>query len=309
MKVLIVASGNYSEASPFIIDQVNSLRKLGVKIEYFLIKGKGWSGYLKNLLILNKKIKNNHFDLIHAHYGLSGLLATLQRKVPVIITFHGSDINIKKNYKWSFIASRISKKNIFVHKNQPEKLKIRSNKKDIIPCGINLDIFRPRDKIISRKNLNWSKNKIYILFSSSFDRPVKNVDLAYKSIKNIENSLLIELKNYNKKQISNLMNAADLLLVTSFSETGPLIVKEAIACNCPVVSTDVGNVREVISDKNNSYITSYNAKEIEDAIKKILRSKDFISNTKIDLQEYSLNRTALKIKEVYQRTLKNNDSN
>ena len=99
MKVLIVASGNYSEASPFIIDQVNSLRKLGVKIEYFLIKGKGWSGYLKNLLILNKKIKNNHFDLIHAHYGLSGLLATLQRKVPVIITFHGSDINIKKNYK------------------------------------------------------------------------------------------------------------------------------------------------------------------------------------------------------------------
>ena len=105
------------------------------------------------------------------------------------------------------------------------------------------------------------------------------------------------------------MNAADLLLVTSFSETGPLIVKEAIACNCPVVSTDVGNVREVISDKNNSYITSYNAKEIEDAIKKILRSKDFISNTKIDLQEHSLNRTALKIKEVYQKTLKNNDSN
>lgn len=309
MKVLIVASGNYSETSPFIIDQVNSLRKLGIKIEYFLIKGKGWSGYLKNLLILNKKIKNNHFDLIHAHYGLSGLLATLQRKLPVIITFHGSDINIKKNYKWSFIASRISKKNIFVHKNQPEKLKIRSSEKDIIPCGINLDIFRPRDKIISRKNLNWSKNKIYILFSSSFDRPVKNVDLAYKSIKNIENSLLIELKNYNKKQISNLMNAADLLLVTSFSETGPLIVKEAIACNCPVVSTDVGNVREVISYKDNSYITSYNAKEIEDAIKKILRSKDSISNTKIDLQEYGLNRTALKIKEVYRRTLKNNDSN
>lgn len=306
MRVLIVASGNTKAASPFIIEQVESLKKIDIHIEYFLIKGKGWTGYLKSLSKLKKKIKNKKFNLIHAHYGLSGLLATLQRKIPVIITFHGSDININKNYKWSFIASRLSSKNIFVHKDQPKKLKVMLNEKDIIPCGINLKIFQPKDKVALRKKLNWDQKKVYILFSSSFDKPVKNVNLAYKSTQNIKNSELIELKNYTKIELSNLMNAADLLLVTSFSETGPLIVKEAIACNCPVVSTDVGDVKEIIVKRKNSFVTSYNPKEIEAVIKKVIKLKKPVPKDELTLQEYDLNYAAQRIKVVYQECLKNN---
>ena len=306
MRILIVASGNTKAVSPFIIEQVESLKKIDIHIEYFLIKGKGWTGYLKSLSKLKKKIKNKKFNLIHAHYGLSGLLATLQRKIPVIITFHGSDININKNYKWSFIASRLSSKNIFVHKNQPKKLKVMLNEKDIIPCGINLKIFQPKDKVALRKKLDWDQKKVYILFSSSFDKPVKNVNLAYKSTQNIKNSELIELKNYTKIELSNLMNAADLLLVTSFSETGPLIVKEAIACNCPVVSTDVGDVKEIIVKRKNSFVTSYNPKEIEAVIKKVIKLKKPVPKDELTLQEYDLNYAAQRIKVVYQECLKNN---
>ena len=306
MRILIVASGNTKAASPFIIEQVESLKKIDIHIEYFLIKGKGWTGYLRSLSKLKKKIKNKKFNLIHAHYGLSGLLATLQRRIPVIITFHGSDININKNYKWSFIASRLSSKNIFVHKDQPKKLKVMLNEKDIIPCGINLKIFQPKDKVALRKKLNWDQNKVYILFSSSFDKPVKNVNLAYKSTQNIKNSELIELKNYTKIELSNLMNAADLLLVTSFSETGPLIVKEAIACNCPVVSTDVGDVKEIIVKRKNSFVTSYNPKEIEAVIKKVIKLKKPVPKNELTLQEYDLNYAAQRIKVVYQECLKNN---
>lgn len=306
MRILIVASGNTKAVSPFIIEQVESLKKIDIHIEYFLIKGKGWTGYLKSLSKLKKKIKNKKFNLIHAHYGLSGLLATLQRKIPVIITFHGSDININKNYKWSFIASRLSSKNIFVHKDQPKKLKVMLNEKDIIPCGINLKIFQPKDKVALRKKLNWDQNKVYILFSSSFDKPVKNVNLAYKSTQNIKNSELIELKNYTKIELSNLMNAADLLLVTSFSETGPLIVKEAIACNCPVVSTDVGDVKEIIVKRKNSFVTSYNPKEIEAVIKKVIKLKKPVPKDELTFQEYDLNYAAQRIKVVYQECLKNN---
>jgi teichuronic acid biosynthesis glycosyltransferase TuaC len=306
MRILIVASGNTKAVSPFIIEQVESLKKIDIHIEYFLIKGKGWTGYLKSLSKLKKKIKNKKFNLIHAHYGLSGLLATLQRKIPVIITFHGSDININKNYKWSFIASRLSSKNIFVHKDQPKKLKVMLNEKDIIPCGINLKIFQPKDKVALRKKLNWDQNKVYILFSSSFDKPVKNVNLAYKSTQNVKNSELIELKNYTKIELSNLMNAADLLLVTSFSETGPLIVKEAIACNCPVVSTDVGDVKEIIVKRKNSFVTSYNPKEIEAVIKKVIKLKKPVPKDELTLQEYDLNYAAQRIKVVYQECLKNN---
>ena len=306
MRILIVASGNTKAASPFIIEQVESLKKIDIHIEYFLIKGKGWTGYLKSLSKLKKKIKNKNFNLIHAHYGLSGLLATLQRRIPVIITFHGSDININKNYKWSFIASRLSSKNIFVHKDQPKKLKVMLNEKDIIPCGINLKIFQPKDKVALRKKLDWDQKKVYILFSSSFDKPVKNVNLAYKSTQNIKNSELIELKNYTKIELSNLMNAADLLLVTSFSETGPLIVKEAIACNCPVVSTDVGDVKEIIVKRKNSFVTSYNPKEIEAVIKKVIKLKKPVPKDELTLQEYDLNYAAQRIKVVYQECLKNN---
>ena len=54
------------------------------------------------------------------------------------------------------------------------------------------------------------------------------------------------------------MNASDLLLITSFSETGPIVAKEAIACNCPIVSTDVGDVKILINNIRNCFITNLN---------------------------------------------------
>jgi teichuronic acid biosynthesis glycosyltransferase TuaC len=89
MKVLIVASYNYGKYSPFVSEQAG----LNIQIDYFPVKGKGVFGYLKNRKGLLFKIEEYHPDIIHAHYGLSGLLANLQREVPVVTTFHGSDIH------------------------------------------------------------------------------------------------------------------------------------------------------------------------------------------------------------------------
>lgn len=303
MNVLIVASGNSNDISPFVKEQVDSLINLDVKIQYFLIKGNGSIGYLQNIVKLRNVIKKNTFDLIHAHYGLSGLLATFQRLVPVIITFHGSDINLNKNYILSFLASRLSAKNVFVHPDQPEKLKIKVKKQTIIPCGIDLNIFYPRNKKIAKQKIGWHEEEIYILFSSAFDNPIKNIQLARKSIENIKNVNLIELKNFTKSELSNLMNASDLLLITSFSETGPLVAKEALACNCPVVSTDVGDVKKMISLSNNSYITTFNPNKINKTIIKVLKQKDQIKPKLIDFNKYSLTHTAIEIKKVYEKCI------
>ena len=303
MNVLIVASGNSNDISPFIKEQVDSLINLDVKIQYFLIKGNGSIGYLQNIVKLRNVIKKNTFDLIHAHYGLSGLLATFQRLVPVIITFHGSDINLNKNYILSFLASRLSAKNVFVHPDQPEKLKIKVKKQTIIPCGIDLNIFYPRNKKIAKQKIGWHEEEIYILFSSAFDNPIKNIQLARKSIENIKNVNLIELKNFTKNELSNLMNASDLLLITSFSETGPLVAKEALACNCPVVSTDVGDVKKMISLSNNSYITTFNPNKINKTIIKVLKQKDQVKPKLKDFNKYSLTHTAIEIKKVYEKCI------
>ena len=127
MNILICASGNSGRVSPFVLQQAESLRKLGIKVDLFLIIGRGIGGYLKNYFPLIKQLNSKKYNLIHAHYGFSGLLATFQWKVPVIITFHGSDINKATNYPISFLASRLSDQNIFVHPSQPHKLKIYHN--------------------------------------------------------------------------------------------------------------------------------------------------------------------------------------
>ncbi|MBL7013937.1 MAG: glycosyltransferase [Candidatus Marinimicrobia bacterium] len=299
MKILIVASGNAGYTSPFVLDQIKSLEKLGIQIDLLKIKGKGVFGYLKNYFSLISKIKSNNYNLIHAHYGLSGLLASFQWKIPVIITFHGSDINKASNYPLSFIASRFSDENIFVHPAQPRKLKIKNNY--IIPCGVDLSTFYPIDKFTARNKLGWDQKKKYIIFSSHFNNPVKNVDLAHQAIKKSEQEIeFIELKGYSKEQVCTLMNGADLLLVTSKSETGPIVVKEAMACNCPIISTDVGDVSVVINKATLCFVLPHDPIEIAAKINIILK-KPKRSNGRNYIYKYDLYKVAVKVESVYKR--------
>jgi len=301
MKILIVASGNAGYTSPFVEEQINSLEKLGNQIDLLTIKGKGVFGYLKNFFSLISKLKSDNYNLIHAHYGLSGLLASFQWMVPVIITFHGSDINKTSNFPLSFIASRLSDENIFVHPAQPRKLKIKHKDNYIIPCGVDLSTFYPIDKFTARNKLGWDLSKKYILFSSHFHNPVKNVDLAHQAIKHcVQDIEFIELKGYSKEQVCTLMNGADLLLVTSHSETGPIVVKEAMACNCPIISTDVGDVSVVIDKATLCFVLPHDPIEIAAKINNILKFPKR-SNGRDYIYNYDLNRVAVKVESVYKR--------
>ena len=304
MKVLIVASGNSATISPFVKEQGDSLKEIGLDIDYFLIKGKGITGYLKNYFNLIRLVKNNAYDIIHAHYGLSGLLATFQSHVPVVITFHGSDVNLNRaNFYLSFVASRLSDENIFVHKSLSKKLNLFSDQPKIIPCGVNLNLFKPIDKLASRDKLGLDHNFSYVLFSSSFNNKIKNATLAKLALSNFENIILLEMKGYSREKVHLLMNAVDILIVTSHSETGPLVVKEALACNCPIISTDVGDVKELTKGTKNCYIVGYDAKHIEQRIRDILSSNKK-SDGRAAVKHLSLEKIATDVYEVYKRVVK-----
>ena len=124
MRILIVASKNSGKLSPFVLEQANALQQKGIEVDYFGIVGKGIKGYLQAFVPLCKKIKEFQPDLIHAHYGLSGLLANLQRKVPVVTTYHGSDINVVEVRRFSKMAMRLSAWNVFVSQRNVELAKI-----------------------------------------------------------------------------------------------------------------------------------------------------------------------------------------
>lgn len=255
MRILFVASYNKNRFAPFIVEQAEALRRFGCDIDFFGLQGKGFKGYLKNLPALKQKIKEFHPQLIHAHYGLSGLLANLQRKVPVVTTYHGSDINDRKVLPFSRLAMRLSAWNIFVSQ---KTLGIANPKKNhtLLPCGIDLTELQLTEKQEARRKMHLNLDKKFVLFAGAFDNAVKNAQLAQEAIAQLDdpNLELLELKGYSREEVTLLMCAADAFLMTSYAEGSPQVIKEAMACGCPIVSVDVGDVKERIQDVEGCFV-------------------------------------------------------
>lgn len=275
MKVLIVASHNCGKYSPFVLEQAKSTEKLNIQIDYFPVEGKGVFGYLKNRKKLLKKIEEFHPNIIHAHYGLSGLLANLQRKIPVVTTFHGSDIH--SGGIWlllSKICMHLSAFNIFVSENIYELAKYKKNNSTILPCGTDTHTFfeLPKDK--ARNTLGWKQSEKYVLFAGAFENKVKNYALAQKAISLVNECHLIELKGYNRTQVNQLMNACDCLLMTSEREASPMVVKEAMLCGCPIVSVDVGDVKDMILGIDSCFIARREPEDIADKLLRVFELKE-----------------------------------
>ena len=256
MRILVVASFNKGRFAPFIVEQVEALKKQGCTIEFFGLQGKGLLGYLRNLPLLKKKIKAFCPNVIHAHYGLSGLFANLQRHVPVVATYHGSDINDKKVLPFSKMAMRLSAWNVFVSRKTLEIAKPKK-KYILLPCGIDLSDLQLTDRTESRRKMGLQDDRKYILFAGAFDIQVKNAPLAKDTVACLQENQteLLELKGYTREEVTLLMCAADAFLMTSLTEGSPQVIKEAMACGCPIVSVDVGDVKERVEGLEGCFVS------------------------------------------------------
>ena len=256
MRILIVASLNKGSFAPFIVEQADALKALGCEVDFFGLQGKGVKGYLGNFSALKQKINDFRPDLLHAHYGLSGLLSCLQRKAPVVVTYHGSDINDPEVRGYSKIAMRLSAWDIFVSCKTME-LAQPKKKFALIPCGIDLSDLQQTEAKAARQQMHLSSDKRYVLFSGAFDNEVKNAPLAQEAVALLHDEPieLLELKGYTREEVTLLMCAADVFLMTSFTEGSPQVVKEALAYGCPIVSVDVGDVRERIEGVEGCFVS------------------------------------------------------
>lgn len=303
MKVLIVASYNKNRYAPFVVEQVQALQQQGVVVDFFGVVGKGIKGYLKALSSLRKKIKEFQPDIIHAHYGLSGLLANLQRQVPVVTTYHGSDINVTAVRRFSKMAMRLSVWNVFVSQRNVELAGIHK-RYSLLPCGIDVDNFALQNKKDAREAFQWDQNGKYVLFAGAFENVVKNAPLAQTAVQLLLDVQLIELKGYSRQEVATLFGAADALLLTSFTEGSPQVVKEAMACNCPVVTVDVGDVKERLAQVQPSAVVERNPQAIASALKSILEQEKR-SNGREELLRQRLDNqnVAMKLISIYRRVI------
>lgn len=317
MRLLILASYNKNRYAPFIVEQAEVLAKQGCQIEWFGVQGKGLVGYLRNLPRLRKQIKSFSPDVIHAHYGLSCLLANMAtRSVPVVCTYHGSDINLPKVRILSKIAMRLSAWNIFVSKRNMALANAEEGKKcSLIPCGVALSEDQLQSKESARKTLGWGASEKKVLFAGAFDNTVKDPELAKQAIEKLKSKVadveLIELKGYTREQVNTLMCAANCLLMTSKTEGSPQVVKEAMACGCPIVSVDVGDVAERIDGVEGGYVvSSREPKEIALALQRALAFEGRTNGRQriLDL-ELTNEQVARRIVEIYEGVMCNDSPN
>jgi glycosyltransferase involved in cell wall biosynthesis len=286
MKVLFVSSGNLkSGPSPLIFNQGESIRDQGINVEYFLVRKKGVWGYLKTIKTFQKHLKSNKYDLIHAHYSFSGMMCSLSFPgIPIIVSLMGSDVN---KSIWFQVLAHVFAKFIWsrtIVKSYRLKKKLRVNKTEVVPNGVNLQHFKPMEKHACREKLGWDPNTYHLLFAADPKRGDKNFGLTENALKYIKESSykLHFLSDVPYNEVPLIMNASDVVLLSSPAEGSPNVIKEAMACNCPIVSTDVGDVREIFGGIEGCYIAGFNPKSFADNIQQALSfGRDTIGRDRI----------------------------
>ncbi len=315
VKVLVVTHNYPTQQTPFhapfIGDQVEALRSLGVTIDLLHFSTDHKLNYLspvKQIFSLNFSPKQ--YDIVHGYYGtINGYLARLQWKSPVVVTYLGSDIN---HWRDGFIGRQLTPWIDGIIVMSPEmKAKIKRPDVFIIPFGINLEIFKPIPQTEARQRLNLSQDKKYILFPWNPRRTLKRYDLlsaAYDFLaKRFSDVEIIIVHNVPHPEMSLYMNASDVLVCTSDHEGSPSSVREAMACNLPIVSVDVGDVQALISRISNCYICQRNAEDIAEKISWVLE-KNERSNGRIFMQGKDSITAAKQVIDVYQYVLNKKSS-
>lgn len=273
MKILFICSGlNSGKPGDVVANQAASLLNKGIDLEFFIISKRGWIGYLSNYSRLRKIVKSNKIDLYHAHYGLSGILALLTRCKPLLVSLMGSDLLAPGFLSMLVrVICKIGKFTVIV-KTEELYQKVKRRGIHIIPNGVNMEVFKPSDKIRSREILEYPVGKKYILFLSNPERREKNYNLALKAVNLLNDAdiQLLTVNNVSNVSVSHYLNMADVLLITSLWEGSPNIVKEAMACCVPIVSTDVGDIKNLFSGVNGCYIVTHRELDVAEKINEAL---------------------------------------
>jgi len=260
----------------FVQQQVKGLTDIGLEVEIMVVdrEGRGPFAYSGLAARVAKRVTDSKFDLIHVMYGgvMARAIATLFNRIPVVVSLCGDDIlgtpgpwpiatvrswlNITASIRACKMADGIVVKSKNLARALPaviDKAKIR-----IIPNGIDTDLFCPLNRTACVRTLGWASDSFHILFPLNGSPVTKRLALAEESVR-LARALEIPvvfhpLQGIPHHQVPTWLNASDVLLLTSISEGSPNIVKEALACNTPIVSVDVGDVAERISEIEGCHI-------------------------------------------------------
>ncbi|MGA9402958.1 MAG: glycosyltransferase [Haladaptatus sp.] len=243
----------------------------------------------------------SEYDLVHANYGLVTPFALAQPIRPLVITFWGTDLMSENGWlpRLSTAVARQADAVILPTKAMAANY---SGPHSLIPFGVDTERFRPIPKQEARERIGWKSNVPIVLFPYDTSRDVKDFTRAKRIVEQVDvDADLRAVSGVPYDEIPYYMNASDVLLVSSKREAGPMVVKEAAACNLPVISTDVGFVREVLDGVSNCTVSDVD-RELVSAVEDVL-ARDDPSDGRTVIDGLSVDEMADSIVDVYDRVL------
>ncbi|MFN2516039.1 MAG: glycosyltransferase [Pyrinomonadaceae bacterium] len=277
----------------FIKRQADFLKAAGVDVDVFPFKGaKNPLNYMKAWWLLGRKLKRERYDLIHAQFGQSGLLA-LTRHLPLIVTFRGSDLlgtisdRTGRHLRASIIHKLLSRlvaarANAVIVVSEHLKSQLHGSiEAHVIPSGIDFDFFRRTARHVARQRLSLPRDEKLVLFVGRPTQARKRCYLAKQAVELLNQTMpakLVVAWRVPHTDIPLYMSACDALVFTSMQEGSPNVVKEALACDLPVVSVPVGDVASRIGNIEGCELCEdENPKTIAAALERVLRREGRIA--------------------------------
>lgn len=291
--VPLPSSGERNTLAP-LERQIKSVQALGAQVDVLEIKGIPKVKYLQALPSLGTLVRS--VDLIHAHYGYCGWLARLQFSKPVVVSFMGDDLlgtpdgeGHRKLYSKLVVqVDRWLARTVdaVIVKSAEMAKTVAPVEAHVVPNGVDMEAFRPMDPHEARELLGWPEGKRYILFPGNPDLPRKGFPLAQAVVitasKQLNDPLtLVPLKGVAPDQVPLYMNACDAMMMTSFIEGSPNVVKEAMACNLPVVSVPVGDVPELLDGVEGYTICPRDVEALSQALVSTLSGEECVEGRAI----------------------------
>lgn len=308
LKILFVTNmypnDHHPASGAFVRQQAEHLRRAGHQVDVLHIESsRSRLKYLTSPIDVFARTCTRSYDIVHAHYGLSGFPALFRYRTPLVITLHGSDALVGRIQPFiSKTVCSLADAVIVVSKTISARIA-----GDVIPCGTDLEVFRPLDRAAARVRLGLPAHKKLILFPFDPLRKIKRYPLAQAAIEKLgdpETEILI-VRGKRNEDMPWYYNASDAMILCSESEGSPTSVKEALACNLPVVSTDVGDVREIMHGIDGCEICEDDAESLSLALQRVLarpRGKSF--EGRLAMQRYDQGQVVAAIVAVYRRVLR-----
>jgi teichuronic acid biosynthesis glycosyltransferase TuaC len=326
LRVLMVTGVYPTEQKPhagtFVKSQVDSLIEAGLEVEVLHpAPGPAPVRYIKATIEIFRRALAGQFDIIHGHYGLWGVAARLQWFVPVVVSFWGDDLlgtvtsdggHSKKSQGVVWISRKLCYLVDAIIVKSEQMKQAAGGPQDkiyVIPNGVNFAQFRPIPRAQARAILGWDRDRFYVLFSNNPKIPVKNFALAQAAIERLRerglNAELVVANGLPHDTVVLYMNASNALLLSSVAEGSPNVVKEAMACNIPVVATNVGDVAKVIGRTEGCSVCDHNAESLAEGLEKALRHSKPTTGRE-DIQHLGSAVVAQQVINVYKKVLGKN---